>query len=62
MNKKIGVRAQVPECIKLALTTGVREIVKLREFKKAYDNRGKIQVIAKIDEEKIKLRNESENH
>jgi len=59
MNKKVVVRAEVPDSIKLALSTGVRDIVKLREFKKAYDNRGKIQVVAKIDEEKLKLRNQS---
>ncbi len=62
MNKKIVVRAEVPDSIKLALSTGVRDIAKLREFKKAYDNRGTIKVIAKIDEEKVKLRNEAENH
>lgn len=58
MNKKIGIIAQIPDSIKLALSTGVRDLAKLREFKKAYDNRGKIQVVAKIDEEKLKLRNE----
>jgi hypothetical protein len=58
MNKKIVIRAQIPDSIKLALSTGVRDVAKLREFKKAYDNRGKIQVVAKIDEEKLKLRNE----